>query len=494
MTSTVTGELTRYRMLIGGEHVDSVGGASFTSTDPYTERPWAEAPDGTPDDVGAAVAAARAALSGPWGELTAARRGRILRRAGDLLEEHAERLARIETRDSGRLLSEMRSMAGYIPEWFHYYAGLADKIEGTTIPSDKPGFLVYTRPRPIGVVGAIIPWNSPLLLLVMKLAPALAAGCTVVVKPSDYTPASTLEVAGLLAEAGIPPGVVNVVTGFGPTVGRALAAHPGIDKITFTGSTRTGIDVAHSAADSLTRVSLELGGKSPQVVFADADLDAAANGIVAGVFAASGQNCMAGSRVIVHRDVHDALMTKVAERAAAITLGDPNDPATDMGPLANRTQLDRVLGYCASAREQGARVLYGGAQPDLGGFFVQPTVITGASPEMDVVREEVFGPVVAALPFGTESEAVALANDTPYGLAGAVWTKDVHRAHRVADQIDAGTVWINAYRAIAPGVPFGGVKHSGIGRENGVEAIRQYTETKSVWVELTGESRDPFAR
>jgi len=489
----MSGKLQQFRMVIGGKAVGAASGATFESHNPYTGRPWALVPDGGAADVDAAVAAARTALDGAWGSMTGFGRAALLRRLADLVAANADRLARLEVNDSGKLYREMIGQLNGLGGWYQYFAGLADKIEGRQIPSPNPNYLIYTRREPVGVVAAITPWNSPLLLMTWKVAPALAAGCTVVLKPSEHAPVSTLGFAELIEQAGFPAGVVNVVTGLSRETGAALAAHPGVDKIAFTGSTATGRAVARAAAENINKVTLELGGKSPQVVFADADLTAAANGIVAGVFAATGQTCMAGSRLIVHQDVHDELIRLVAERAAKIKLGDPNGTDTEMGPVANGPQYQKILGYLETAKAEGATIAYGGAaDSELGGLFVKPTVLTGITPESTVYKEEVFGPVLAALTFTDEDEAIKLANDTPYGLAGAVWTKDVHRAHRVAARIKAGSVWVNAYRVVAPSVPFGGFKHSGLGRENGIHAIDEYLEEKAIWVELTGGTRDPF--
>ena len=490
-------EVRQYKMLVGGEWVNARSGKTFESINPYTGRVWATAPEAGEEDVDRAVRAAREAFDeGPWGKMTGTERARLIRRLADLLAENAEDIAQVESTDNGKLLREMSGQLKALPEWYYYFAGAADKIQGETIPSDKSNFFVYTRREPIGVVGAIVAWNSPLLLLTFKLAPALAAGCTFVAKTAEQTPASALEFAKLFEEAGFPPGVFNVVSGFGPTTGRALVRHPGVDKVAFTGSTETGMSIMKDAADHLAKVSLELGGKSPNIVFDDADLDATNNGVVSGIFAATGQTCIAGSRLFVQEKAHDEVVERLSDRAGTIKLGNPLEMETEMGPVAFKEQLDRIQHYIHVGQQEGAELVCGGKKPDAeelkDGYFIEPTIFTQVDNDMQIARDEIFGPVLSVIPFKDEEELVRQANDTRYGLAAGIWTKDIQKALRVAHALRAGTVWVNSYRTISFNTPFGGYKMSGLGRENGLESIKEYTQVKSVWVELSGQTRDPF--
>lgn len=485
--------MQRYDMFIDGESRKPAGGEWFPTDNPYLGTPWAEIAKGGPQDVDDAVQTAHRALhTGPWAELTASARGALLRRLGDTIADNARRLAEIEVRDNGKLFTEMHGQVSYVPQWFHYYGGLADKIEGTVPPMDKKGYFTWTKKEPVGVVAVITPWNSPLLLLAWKLAPALAAGCTVVIKPSEFTSASTVELVRLFHEAGLPPGVVNVVTGFGKDVGSTLVEHPLVRKITFTGSDATGRHINQAAARDFKHVSLELGGKSPNIVFADADLEAAVNGAVSGIFAATGQTCIAGSRLLVQESVHDEVVRRVVDLARTARMGDPMDEHTQVGPITTPAQYAKVLDYVDIAQREGAELALGGQPATRGGWFVEPTVFTGVRNSMRIAQEEVFGPVLAVIPFKDEDEAVTLANDSRYGLGAGLWTSDIGRAFRMADRIRSGTIWVNTYRAVSYLAPFGGFKDSGIGRENGIGAVTAYLEDKSVWINTGAPTGNPF--
>ncbi|MGE3874408.1 MAG: aldehyde dehydrogenase [Parvibaculaceae bacterium] len=489
--------LERFHNIVDGEKVTAASGRWLPSYNPFTGEAWAEIPHGGEADVDHAIAAAeRAFTGGDWPKLTASARGKLLHRLADLVQDEAERLARIETRDNGKLFAEMSGQLRYIPEWFRYFGGLADKIEGAVLPMDKPAMFAFTRREPLGVVAAITPWNSPLLLLAWKLAPALAAGNTVVVKPSEFASASTLAFAELFARAGFPKGVVNTLTGYGSEIGRPLTEHPLVAKIAFTGGDATGAQVGAAATRQLKHVTLELGGKSPNIVFADARIDNAVKGAIAGIFAATGQTCIAGSRLLVERSIHDDFVERLVALARQARIGDPMLAETQVGPVTTEPQLEKILAYIDIAKAEGAKLRLGGKRPEAPhlakGWFVEPTIFSGVDNGMRIAREEVFGPVLSIIPFDDEDDAVRIANDNAYGLAAGVWTEDTRRALRMAERIRAGMVWINTYRAVSYLAPFGGMKRSGLGRESGMRAIDEYLQTKSVWINLAEDFPNPF--
>jgi len=471
-------------LFIDGKWCQSASGKSFETVDPSTNQVICRVAEGDAADVELAVAAARRAFdSGPWSRMSASERGRLIYKVADLIESHQEELAALESLDNGKPYRD--SMAADLPltiKCYRYYAGWADKIVGKTIPVDGD-FTCFTRHEPVGVVGQIIPWNFPLLMQAWKWGPALASGCTLVLKPAEQTPLTALRVAQLAQEAGFPNGVINVVPGFGPTAGAALTRHMDVDKVAFTGETSTGQLIMEAAAKSnLKRVSLELGGKSPNIVFADADIDAAVEGAYFGLFFNQGQCCCAGSRLFVEQSIHHEFVAKLVQRAKSQKVGDPFDPETTQGPQITREQQERVLSFIDSGKKEGATIHCGGGKPNLPGYFVEPTVFSGVTDGMKIAREEIFGPVMNILPFGNIQEVVERSNRTQFGLAAAVWTRDIKKAHRMARSLRAGTVWINCYDVFDAAAPFGGYKMSGVGRELGEYALQLYTEVKTVYI------------
>ena len=488
-------DLPTYQNYIAAEFVPAQDGRTFTATNPTTGLPWGTFSESGKADVDRAVRAAAAALDGPWGKLSPTRRGRLLMQWGEKIAANAETIARLETSQNGKLVAEMRAQANVVRDWLYYFGGLADKVEGRVVPLDRQSVLNYTLREPLGVVGIIVPWNSPTFLTMMSAAPALAAGNTIVIKPSEVTSASAFELAKLAEAAGIPPGVINVITG-AREAGEALVDHDLVAKISFTGSEGGGRAIAARAGSRLASCTLELGGKSPNIVFGDAAIDNAVAGVLSGIFAAAGQTCIAGSRAYVHESIYDQMAERLLQRVKQIRLGDPLLADTQMGPVASAAQLQKDINMVGRAVSEGAQLLCGGKRTTVpaleGGFFFEPTILHNLKPDNYIMNEEVFGPVLGLARFHDDDEVIALANGTRFGLAAGVWTRDVKRAHTMARRLQAGTVWINTYRAMAFNSPFGGYKMSGIGRVNGAEAIDQFLQTKSVWCELSDEIQDPF--
>jgi aldehyde dehydrogenase (NAD+) len=490
-------EGSHQKLFINGAFVAPHSGFYLPSYDPTTAAPWYHLADADAADVDAAVQAARAALVNPaWRRMTQTDRGKLVRRLADLILANADELALIETRDNGKLIKEMLAQMRAMPDAYTYFAGMADKLQGDTIPVNKLDMLNFNLREPLGVVGMITPWNSPLMLLTGTLAPCLAIGNTVVIKPSEHATASTLALAELVMKAGFPAGVVNVVTGKGQTAGEALTRHPGIAKLVFTGSTDTGRRIAGNAAANLVPCQMELGGKSPHVVFSDVDIERAVNGVVAGVFAAAGQTCVAGSRCFVEAAIYDKFVEALVERTGKIKVGHPLAGDTDIGPLALLAQVDKVESYVASGLREGARIAAGGRRPQASelsrGWYFEPTIMVDARNDMGFMQDEIFGPVVGVMPFSTEAEMISLANDTRYGLASGIWTQNIDRAMRFARSIDAGTVWINTYRAAAYMSANGGFKESGYGRRGGFDVMREFSRAKNVVIDYSGAMHDPF--
>ncbi|MEM6678405.1 MAG: aldehyde dehydrogenase [Pseudomonadota bacterium] len=476
-------EMPHFQLFIDGAWSEGAEGQTMTSLNPATGAPWASFACAGPGDVDRAVAAAARALDDPaWRDMTQTARGKLLYRLADLVARDATRLGEIETTDSGKLLAETAMQTGYVADYYRYYAGLADKIEGAVLPIDKPGMHVFTTRQPIGVVAAIVPWNAQMFLTATKLGPALAAGCTVVLKASEIAPAPLLAFARLIEEAGFPAGVVSVITGDAPQCAIPLTRHPRVDRIAFTGGPETARHVVRNSAENFAVTTLELGGKSPILVFEDADLEGAANGLIAGNFGASGQSCVAGSRGLVHRSILEPLAALIEEKSKGIVVGDPLSAATHVGPLCTGAQIEKITATLARAEAQGAHIRFGGAPLARAGNYMPPTLVECAGAQTETLSVEMFGPVMSLLPFDTEEEAIALANDSLYGLGSGVFTQNLGRAHRVSARLRAGICWVNTYRAISPIAPFGGFNQSGYGREAGMEAILDYTRTKTTWI------------
>ncbi|WP_374636921.1 aldehyde dehydrogenase [Paracoccus sp. (in: a-proteobacteria)] len=485
--------MQRFQQYIDGAFSD--GAAQFESLDPATGQPWALMPEARRDDVNRAVDAAGRAFDAPeWSGMSASQRGKLLLRLADLLAENTQRLAELETRDTGKIIRETSAQIAYVAEYYRYYAGLADKIEGAYLPIDKPDMEVWLRREPIGVVAAIVPWNSQLFLSAVKIGPALAAGCTVVLKASEEAPAPLLEFARIFDQAGFPKGVLNVITGFGPECGAVLTSHPGVAHVAFTGGPETARHIVRNSAENLASTSLELGGKSPFIVFADADIDSAVNAQVSGIFAATGQSCVAGSRLIVQNAIKDEFLTALRKKAEAAIIGAPGDMATEIGPLCTLRQRDHALELIGQSLARGVRLITGGTVPDRDGFYFPPTILDCSdAPDAPCVTQEFFGPVLSVVGFDTEAEAIRIANATEYGLASGLFTRDLTRAHRMIRKIRAGIVWVNTYRAVSPIAPFGGHGLSGHGREGGLQAALDYTSVKTVWLRTSDDPiPDPF--
>lgn len=488
--------MTKFQLYIDGEFCDAADGAVFASIDPATEEAWTEVPEAKIEDVDRAVAAAKRALEiGAWVEMSATARGRMLSRLGDLLAERADEFAEIETRDSGKVIHETAAQARYMAGYYHYYGGLADKIEGSVPPVDKPGMIAMTYREPIGVVAAVVPWNSQIFLTATKLGPALAAGNTVVLKCSEDAPATLLKFAELIHDAGFPPGVVNVISGYGRPCGERLTSHPDVARVAFTGGPIAAKHVVRNTAENFAVLSLELGGKSPVMVFDDANVESAVNGIVAGIFAAAGQSCVAGSRLLIQRGIRDEVLNKLADKASQIRIGNPMDLATQVGPLCTARQRDGIEEAISQTVQAGGEIITGGKRPDgfNRGFYFEPTIIATESDGMETYEHELFGPVLSARSFDDEDEAIALANASEYHYASGAFTRDMARSMRISKKVKAGITYLNTWRVVSPTAPFGGNKQTGYGRESGMNAINDYTRTKTVWINTFDEPMpDPF--